>query len=46
MIFVWARLVAEARQLVQELRDVADQLRSNPSQFLLGRNQGGFQPER
>jgi phospholipid/cholesterol/gamma-HCH transport system substrate-binding protein len=39
-------LVAEARQLVQELRDVADQLRSNPSQFLLGRTQGGFQPEK
>jgi len=38
--------VAEARQLVQQLRDVADQLRSNPSQFLLGREQGGFQPER
>ena len=38
--------VSEARQLVQELRDVADQLRANPSEFLLGRNRGGFQPER
>jgi ABC-type transporter Mla subunit MlaD len=38
--------VAEARQLVQELREIADRLRSNPSQFLLGRDQGGFQPER
>jgi phospholipid/cholesterol/gamma-HCH transport system substrate-binding protein len=38
--------VAEARQLVQELREIADRLRSDPSRFLLGRDQGGFQPEK
>jgi phospholipid/cholesterol/gamma-HCH transport system substrate-binding protein len=39
-------LISEARQLVQELRDVTERLRENPSQFLLGGNQGGFQPEK
>ena len=39
-------LVSETRQLVQELRDVTERLRENPSGFLLGRDQGGFQPER
>jgi phospholipid/cholesterol/gamma-HCH transport system substrate-binding protein len=38
--------LAEARQLVQELREIADRLQTNPSQFLLGRDQGGFQPEK
>jgi phospholipid/cholesterol/gamma-HCH transport system substrate-binding protein len=39
-------LVAEARQLIEELHAIADRLRANPSRFLLGRDQGGFEPER
>ena len=39
--------ISEARQLVQEMRDVTQRLRENPSAFLLGQgNQGGFQPEK